>query len=611
MQYSNSVHDESIYNLCRKMEAWSRRLKITLSGICFNTMDMQQKIIMLSYLVKTHSSTLGIEENVNTKLASMASHEQGLVGVISSNRHLSWYKWWELVDIIPIDFDFARLLARGSSCQVSDLKGNRAIGLTMTDVLVDRTNDQSEKQEKRSAWFMNKSNSCDFKQVRKYCQNIKNYHIRTEDKGDRLLLVHKSWERYQITKFLLKDCCLLEQEQNTVSRRSRYSGTTFKLNVKPKTHKSDSNVQSRVMIDYSTYREVDHAVSKKINNWIKSQTTIEVSSREEGISRLLSNPGLNCIAIGDVKDMYPSVPLDKAMIWLKTILAKDELSYVKAVLDDRIILFESKLYKVTSGLDMGNPLSSCIARGYLTSLEMSSNTTNNEMNRVVRYVDDIAIGTCDKSQIDAINEYNNSCSNDFAIKWKISIPREPANYLGCAIQWNDKFEQYIATINPPKCMKEIWQNPLMPPTVKASVLSGHIISTLKIAVMSSADPLQSLCRLLQETREFEHQVASDCYINTPDSVEKTIIRTLIQSVQCIQNDRLVCKIASKWMENCLLPEPYNRRFETRGTQLLWDPSFQGKTGRRVLRDFQRQTEERGSSLQLIPKSKKLCKLIKG
>lgn len=151
----------------------------------------------------------------------------------------------------------------------------------------------------------------------------------------------------------------------------------------------------------------------------------------------------------------------------------------------------------------------------------------------------------------------------------------------------------------------------MPPTVKASVLSGHIISTLKIAVMSSADPLQSLCRLLQETREFEHQVASDCYINTPDSVEKTIIRTLIQSVQCIQNDRLVCKIASKWMENCLLPEPYNRRFETRGTQLLWDPSFQGKTGRRVLRDFQRQTEERGSSLQLIPKSKKLCKLIKG
>jgi hypothetical protein len=100
----------------------------------------------------------------------------------------------------------------------------------------------------------------------------------------------------------------------------------------------------------------------------------------------------------DVVSLFPSIPVDIAMTEMENYLTKNKVPQIKknifmraanVCVKDSFFQFRGKNYKVTKGVNMGNPMSPFIAELFMSKFEMDLKKDNVIPRVWVRYVDDI------------------------------------------------------------------------------------------------------------------------------------------------------------------------------------------------------------------------------
>ena len=189
--------------------------------------------------------------------------------------------------------------------------------------------------------------------------------MKLEDKVNRFLLQ------------LLKKNAITEESQKRMRATGSYPATLYAL---PKVHKVTdvSNIPLRPVI--SGYRAHNYRIAKYLNTLLEPYTQNEyiVKDTFSFLDSLADfNPPQNChLASFDIKSLYPSIPL-KETIELVTekvfentesfhcLEKKDFKKLLTLASADSYFFFDEKLYRITDGLAIGNPIAGTLANIFL------------------------------------------------------------------------------------------------------------------------------------------------------------------------------------------------------------------------------------------------------
>lgn len=284
------------------------------------------------------------------------------IGVVSKeDEQCQWFNWWEL-ELPGVEFDMnsKRVLSKGVGYRFHNRRINKD-GKWWKSLNVDvrlNTEAMAEGMAMTVEEVLNNSANRvlgfnDFIKKLGRCGWI----LRKDDKTARWVIVSKQWEKTVAANFLEKSCV----ECGAVLK-SRHKILYFL----PKTQK-ESCVPGRPIQAWprckKRYKRAQRALQRE-TDWNVCSKSVTLMYRElaEGLNSDGSRP---TFISGDVKDMYTKLPRQEIidLVWKK---CPDAALDVEAVLLRSGVEWESKMYKMVDGIDMGCVLSPALAQFYLS-----------------------------------------------------------------------------------------------------------------------------------------------------------------------------------------------------------------------------------------------------
>jgi hypothetical protein len=170
----------------------------------------------------------------------------------------------------------------------------------------------------------------------------------------------------------------------------------------PKIHKPNAPLRPII----AAYKHPRYKVTKYLNCFLstlkpKFKYCIDNSFELKDFLSKMTGSDNVFLASLDVKDLFPSIPVDLAYDEVEKLMAKKKIDPVrreeilnglKTCLESEYCTFRNKIYKMESGLAMGNPLSPFLANLVMERLE--SQVLRDPMLKSLtyfRYVDDILV----------------------------------------------------------------------------------------------------------------------------------------------------------------------------------------------------------------------------
>lgn len=174
------------------------------------------------------------------------------------------------------------------------------------------------------------------------------------------------------------------------------------------------------------FREIisaNRAPTYKIAKWLVNKfnemnfTSRAIKNREEFLEKTnnLRIEEDELIVSFDVKALFPSVPINESLEYLKDWIAaqnteeenwknkaKEYYKLAKLCMEEDYFEFRNELYRTTSGVSMGNPLSPFIAEIFMSKLEKKMEEECLMPRIWMRYVDDI-FAIVDKEELENLN----------------------------------------------------------------------------------------------------------------------------------------------------------------------------------------------------------------
>jgi len=334
--------------------------------------------------------------------------------IIDKEGSLLETQWFNVGE--ELGWDFARLLGKGAKFRLGTKLPNRN-ELTKADKdLWNFIESKSNGKFKFESLVKKRLNYVNRNRLRLVTQTLykQGWLVRCEDKGNKLVLVEKSWEDSQAAN--------LSSQLLPVTNHFRIdiNGTTLPRSYfLPKTHKPTPIVGRPIVSYIGVEQPFKKIILKTLREYLKDCESNYIRVNDV-INNLKEVPNGFAIILGDIKSMFTSIPRTELLSFLESEF--DELQGVVAQhLSETFLTYDNDIYYMKDGIDMGSSVSPMLACAYVSYLEKKILKSLREIGVetfILRYVDDISI-VCPDLMTEIVQQfYEKGLKPGLKVEWK-------------------------------------------------------------------------------------------------------------------------------------------------------------------------------------------------